>query len=198
MSACAVRSTPHAPALLHRGEHTHGLGRGQELRVPVRGDGLDLREEAHRLLPVEVVLAADGPAGPGEREHRERHGDGDVDAHLPHVNLVRELPGGRAARREEGGAVALGVAVDERDGVVQVGGLEAAEHRPKDLLCVALHVGLHTREDRGAHEVPAEGELRKVAGCPMPSVGSETVWYLPDTALVTLAPPALFLSLLVA
>mmetsp|Transcript_74533 Transcript_74533/g.125656 ORF Transcript_74533/g.125656 Transcript_74533/m.125656 type:complete len:390 (+) Transcript_74533:1276-2445(+) len=163
MSACAVRSTPHAPALLHRGEHTHGLGRGQELRVPVRGDGLDLREEAHRLLPVEVVLAADGPAGPGEREHRERHGDGDVDAHLPHVNLVRELPGGRAARREEGGAVALGVAVDERDGVVQVGGLEAAEHRPKDLLCVALHVGLHTREDRGAHEVPALEPWDRVA-----------------------------------
>lgn len=43
---------------------------------------------------------------------------------------------------EDGGAVAVGVPVDERNGLVQSVGLQDDEHRSKDLLSVAGHVGL--------------------------------------------------------
>ena len=52
-----------------------------------------------------------------------------VDAHLPHVHLVRELACGGARACEDCGAVAVRVGVDEGDGLVEAVGVEHLQHR---------------------------------------------------------------------
>mmetsp|Transcript_29542 Transcript_29542/g.84217 ORF Transcript_29542/g.84217 Transcript_29542/m.84217 type:complete len:503 (-) Transcript_29542:51-1559(-) len=106
-------------------------------------------------LAVEVEVAEDGPLVAREGEHRQRHGDGHVHAHLPSLDLVDEFPCGAAAAREDGSAVAVRVGVDELNGLVEAVGLDAAQDGPEDFLVVDLHTGLHLAEDRRPHKVAA-------------------------------------------
>lgn len=63
-------------------------------------------------------------------------------AHLAHVHLVSVLARRGAVGGEDGRAVAVGVAVDHADGIIQGVRLQDHQHGPEDLLGVALHLGL--------------------------------------------------------
>ena len=62
--------------------------------------------------------------------------------YLAHVHLVCVFAGGGAVVGEDGGAVAVRVVVDERNGLVKVGRLQDHQHWAEDLLLVAGHLGL--------------------------------------------------------
>ena len=89
----------------------------------------------------------------GEAEHGKRNGNWDVDANLPHVYFVDELPGMAAVRREDGRPVAIWIGVDDFYGFVQGIGVHDAQNRTEYFLLVALVVGLHIRQKSGTYEV---------------------------------------------
>ena len=62
--------------------------------------------------------------------------------YLTHVDHLRVFSRRRAVRCEDGRSVAIGIAVDDVDGVLQGVGLHAAENGAEYLLRVALHVRL--------------------------------------------------------
>lgn len=74
-------------------------------------------------------------------------------SYLPHVNLSLELSCCCPGRREERCAVAIGVSVDQLDGVIESVCLQQQQHWPKDLLPVALHVLAYARDDSGTYKV---------------------------------------------
>lgn len=63
-------------------------------------------------------------------------------AHLAHVHLVSVFARRGAIGGEDGCAVAVGVPVDDTDGIIQGVRLQNHQHRPEDLFSVALHVRL--------------------------------------------------------
>lgn len=85
-------------------------------------------------------------------------------AHLAHVHLVSVLARRGAVGGEDGRAVAVGVAVDQADGIVQSFCLQDHQHGPEDLLGVALHVRLP--EQRRSHAAKFGGgiEIEKKGG----------------------------------
>ena len=64
--------------------------------------------------------------------------------YLADVDQLRVLPGRCAVCREDGGSVAIGIAVDDVDCVLQGVGLHAAQDGAEYLLRVTLHVRLKT------------------------------------------------------
>lgn len=62
--------------------------------------------------------------------------------HLAHVHLVSVFARRSTICGEDGGAVAIGVVVDQTDGIVKTVCLEDNQDGPEDLLFVALHLGL--------------------------------------------------------
>ena len=98
-------------------------------------------------IPVEGAT----PAGKGEE--RQRHRDGHVDPHLAHRHLVAELASGGATAGEEGGAVAIGVGVDEGKRLIQAPHLETGQHGAEDLLPVDAHLGGHAAKQGRPHPV---------------------------------------------
>ncbi|MPM75276.1 hypothetical protein SDC9_122268 [bioreactor metagenome] len=105
------------------------------------------------MLAVRAQIAELGGAAAGEREQRDRHRDWHVDADLANVDVFLELAGRCAGLREDGGAVAVRVGVDEFDGFVDVCSFGDAQHRAEDFLVIDAHAGLDAREDRRADEV---------------------------------------------
>lgn len=63
-------------------------------------------------------------------------------AHLAHVHLMGVFARRGAICGEDGCAVAIGVLVDQTDGVIQGVCLQNNKHRSKDLFGVALHLRL--------------------------------------------------------
>lgn len=59
--------------------------------------------------------------------------------HLAHVHLVSVFACSGAICGEDGCTVAIGVPVDQTDGIIQCVCLQDDQHRPKDLFSVALH-----------------------------------------------------------
>lgn len=62
--------------------------------------------------------------------------------HLANIHFVRVFARSSTVGGEDGGAVAVGVSVDQGNGLVQIVSLQDDEHRSKDLLPVARHVRL--------------------------------------------------------
>ena len=87
------------------------------------------------------------------REHGQRHGDGNVNSNLSHVNLPLELPSGRTGLSEDGGAVTILVLVDDLDGLVEGLGMENDKNGSKDLFVIAFHRGVGLDDGR-SNEVP--------------------------------------------
>lgn len=69
--------------------------------------------------------------------------------HLAHIHLVRVFACSGAICGEDSCAVAIGVAVDQIDGIIQRVCLENDQHRPEDFFSVALHLRL--REHNSEH-----------------------------------------------
>jgi hypothetical protein len=135
-----------------RGHDNMGLGANGIFAAPQAGHGLLLGVELQAGLAVEGVRAAAGDTllVTGEREHGQGDGDGDVDADLAGFNVLLEARGGRAGASEDGGSVAVLVLVDEFNGVVQRGDVEADEDGAEDFLLVASHIRGHVGDDSWA------------------------------------------------
>ena len=138
--------------LLVRGHDDVRLGANSVIRLPEAGDSLLLSVELHTGLAVESVGSAtgDGLLVAGEGEHGKGDGNRDVDSNLTGLDLLLEASRGCAGACEDGGAVAVFVCVDEGDGVVEGGDVEADEDGTEDFLLVAGHLGGHVCDDSGA------------------------------------------------
>ena len=124
-----------------RAERRHG-----EVRPGRRGglgpagrDGLGAGVELHSLRAVDVQIAEERLLPAAKREEGHGHRDGDVHPHHPHLHLVLEALRRRAGAGEDGGAVAVGVRVDDREGLLERAGAEHDQHWPEDLLAVDRH-----------------------------------------------------------
>jgi len=108
----------------------------------------------------EQALLPAAEAVPGHR-----HGDGHVDAHHAGLHAARELARDVAVAGEAGHAVAEFVLVDQRDGLGEVLGAHAGEHRAEDLFPVDAHGRRHVVEQRAAGEeaVLVAGHLQAAA-----------------------------------
>lgn len=135
-----------------RGHHNVGLGANSIFAAPQAGHGLLLGVELQAGLAVEGVSTATGDTllVAGEGEHGQGDGDGDVDADLAGLNVLLEARGGRAGASKDGGSVTILVLVDQLNGVVQRGDVEADEDGAEDFLPVAFHVGGHVGDDSWA------------------------------------------------
>jgi hypothetical protein len=101
----------------------------------------------------QVLGAPEAAARSGEREHGQWHGNGNINANLSNINFVDKFPRSRTIRRENGGAIAVWVFIDEVDGVVERLGRETHQHWSKNLLLVAFHRGRHVDENGGTNKV---------------------------------------------
>src|SRR5665213_24044 len=108
--------------------------------LPPTGHGLSAGVELHAIGPVDVqvteeraVPAAEGVVGDGYR-------NGDVDANHPCGNFGLEALGGGAVIGEDRGAVAVSVALDQIEGVVESVNSNDAQHWSEDLIGVDPHV----------------------------------------------------------
>ena len=138
--------------LLVRGHNNIRLSADSIIRLPEASHSLLLGVELHTGLAVESVGSAtgDGLLVASEREHGEGDGDGNVDSNLAGLDLLLEAGRGCARACEDGGAVAVFVGVDEGDGVVEGGDVEADEDGAEDFLLVAGHLGGYVCDDSGA------------------------------------------------
>mmetsp|Transcript_23065 Transcript_23065/g.50757 ORF Transcript_23065/g.50757 Transcript_23065/m.50757 type:complete len:469 (+) Transcript_23065:310-1716(+) len=139
-------------------------GGSQLLNIPIvlpgLGHGLPLGVELGAGLAIEVQVTADRGLIAREREHGQRHGDGEVDADLARVDHVHVLSCSRSRSGENGGAVAVLVGIHQLDSIVKRLHLHACQHRPKDLFVVDGHPWLHLADHGRAHEIPVLVTLR--------------------------------------
>ena len=89
-----------------------------------------------------------------EREKRHRHRNRHVDADHADLDLVLEAPGRATGTREQRRAVAVRVAVHERNRLVERFGAQHHQHRPEDLVLVDRHLRRHVIEQSRAQEEP--------------------------------------------
>lgn len=138
--------------LLVRGHDNIRLLANSILRLPEAGHSLLLGVELHARFAVESVGSATchGLLVAGEREHGKGDGDGNVDSNLAGLDLLLEASRGCAGSGEDGGAVSVFVCVDEGDGVVEGGDVEADEDGTEDFLLVAGHLGGYVCDDSRA------------------------------------------------
>mmetsp|Transcript_46913 Transcript_46913/g.146976 ORF Transcript_46913/g.146976 Transcript_46913/m.146976 type:complete len:234 (+) Transcript_46913:94-795(+) len=134
------------------GRRHHGLE--LVLRLPAGSDSLDLGVEMHPGFAIEIGGTHEGRAAAREAEVRQGHGDGHVDADLAAVHVHLEAAGVGAAAGEKGCAVAVRVLVDHGNGIVEGVRLESDQHRPENLLLIAIHVRRHILQDCRPHKVP--------------------------------------------
>merc|ERR1712217_35141 len=120
---------------------------------PSRSYSLPLGVKVDACLSVKVEVAENGLLVASERELRQGYRDRHVYSNLPCLNFVDELPRRATAAREDRGAIAILVGIDEGDCLVESIGLYATEHWAKDLLVVNLHAFLHLAEDSRPDEV---------------------------------------------
>jgi hypothetical protein len=132
------------PTSRMRRHHRLRLGRNRILPPPQTRHSLPLRIKIQPRLPIKIIrpTTSNTLLIPCEAEHRQGHGDRDVDAQLADIHVLLELGGGGAGAGEDGGAVAVGVGVYEVDGGVDGVDVEADEDGAEDLFGVAFHVRL--------------------------------------------------------
>jgi hypothetical protein len=143
---------PLLPASRLRRHHSPRLPTHHILRPPQARHRLRLRIKRQPGLPIKrarptsrhaLLVAREAPHGQG---NRDRH----IHAYLPGFNLAHK-PLRRGPRaREDGGAVAVLVGIDERDGVVDGRRVQADEHGAEDFFGVAAHGGSDVGDYCGA------------------------------------------------
>ena len=95
----------------------------------------------------EALPAAEAVVG---HRNRDRH----VDADHADLDLVLEAPGGAAVVGEDGGAVAVGVGVDQFQCLVVGFDADHRQHRAEDLVGVDAHLGGDVVDQGGAQPEP--------------------------------------------
>src|SRR5258706_7054603 len=124
---------------------------------PSRGARLLPGVELARFGSLHGEVAEEGlvPAGEGKPGHGG--GDADVDADHAGVEVLLELPGGVAAAGEDRGAVAIGAAAADVQGLFERGGADDGEDGAEDLLGGDFHAGLDAVDDGGSEEEAGAG-----------------------------------------
>ena len=89
---------------------------------------------------------------PTPREHRQGHGDRNVNSDLSHVDLPLEFSSSSAGLSEDGGSVTILVLVDDLESLIESLGVEDDEDRSEDLFMIAFHRGIGFN-DSGTDEV---------------------------------------------
>ena len=112
---------------------------------------LILRVEINPVPPIKRNITQEARPIPAPREHRQRDRDGHVDPNLANFDTRLELARGRAALRENCGAVTVLVGVDDVERVIEGVGGDDGENGAKDLLAeyAQLLVLNQKRTDRG-------------------------------------------------
>ena len=100
-----------------------------------------------------MKIAHEGFLPAGKGEERQRHRNGNINAHLADIHFALIAPGCRTGGRKDGGAVAIGAAVNQCQRFIQIGDLHTAQDWPKNFLPVNAHVGAHIAEQRWAEPV---------------------------------------------
>src|SRR5690606_3998899 len=120
---------------------------------PASRYGLRLSPEMHGLFTIGAQITQLGGSRTSETEPGNRHGNGDIDAHLADIDTVLEITSIAAVLSEERDTVAIGVGVDEFDRFVEGIHRDNAQHRAEDFFLINGDVGLYTGKHRGPHEV---------------------------------------------
>ena len=69
----------------------------------------------------------------------DRDGDRNIDAHHAHFDVELKLPGRASIPRENRGAVAVGILIDDAKRLIVGSGANNAEDRPEDFVLIAAH-----------------------------------------------------------
>src|SRR5580698_3688943 len=101
---------------------------------------------------VHVQIAEERRLPSAEAVVRDGHGDGHVDADHANLDIELKLARGAAVLREDCGAVAVGILVDEAKAFSVCGDAHDAEHRAENLGVVAAHAGLGVVDERRTKE----------------------------------------------
>src|SRR6266480_5934323 len=120
--------------ILHRStsnpRHIHTTSLVRRIFTPPQtGHRLCLSVKCKARLPVKCVRPSAGNAflisreGEAGQRNRNRY----VDSHLANLDLALKAAGGRAGGREDGSAIAVFIRVDQADGIVDGGNIEANE-----------------------------------------------------------------------
>ena len=123
------------------------------LLLPASGDSLPLSVELNGALTVEVGGTPHAGLASSEGEHRERDGDGKVDANLSSLDLVLELAGTVSVLGEDGCSVTPSVVVHEFDSFVHGLSADNKHDRSEDLFLVAVNSSADVVDNGGANEV---------------------------------------------
>lgn len=161
--------------------HTR-LGRQNILALPKTRHRLRLRIKPNTRFPIKRIRpsARHTLLIAREAEHGQWNRDGDIDADLAGFDVLLEARGGAAGAGEDGDTVAVFVCVDEGDGFVDGGDVDADEDRAEDFLRVASHVGFYVGDDGGA-----DLYSRSVKCGMLRSFNERDLWCLPSCHLDT-------------
>lgn len=131
--------------------HLHIRPRRQNIfALPETRHRLRLRIKPNSRLPIKRIRpsARYTLLVPREAEHGQRNRDWDVDAHLAGFDVLLETRGGAAGPGKDGDAVAVFVGVDQGNGLVDGGDVDADEDGAEDFFGVAPHVRFYIGDDR--------------------------------------------------
>ena len=125
------------------------LGRNRILRSPQTRHGLPLRVKVDSTFSVKVARTASCHRRfvAREAEHGQRYGNGDIDSLLASFDFFLKARRSGARSGEDRCAVAVWVSIDEGDGFVNCGDIEADEDGAEDLFGVALHMWFDVCDD---------------------------------------------------
>ena len=129
--------------------HSRRLGR-YSIRAPPQTRhrfGLGIKVQA--ALPVKIARSSSCYTSliPREGEHGEWDWNGNVDAHLPGLDVLLEAGGGAAAPGEDGNTVAVLIRVDQLGGFVNGRNVHADEDGTEYLLGIAFHMWFYVGND---------------------------------------------------
>lgn len=121
-----------------KGKFWSGLGRIQETGTA----HLILSVEIDATPSIERNICKQTGLIPAPREHRQWHGDRNVNSNLSHINLPLVFPGSSTGLGEDGGSVPILVLVDDLESLVESLGVEDDEDGSEDLFVITLHCGI--------------------------------------------------------
>ena len=139
---------PPSPSTLHW--HLHTRPRGHRILTPPQTrNRLRLRIKINSGFPIKRTNSTPRHTllVPRKTEHGQGDGNGYVYAHLSGFDFFLEASRGGAAAGKDGDAVAVFVGVDEGDGIVHGGDVDADENGAEDFFGVAAHVGADVGDD---------------------------------------------------
>jgi len=118
------------------------IGTQQETPYLILGIEVDATPSVERNISKSTSLV------PAPREHRQGHGNGNIDSNLTHVDFPLVFPSSSTRLSEDGGSVAVLVLVDDLESLIQSLSVDDNEDGSEDLFLVAFHRGVGFNDGR--------------------------------------------------